>query len=202
MNTYRIRRATSDDLQMLLTLWREAQMPALELEKRFTEFQVVEDEKGGLVAAIGLQIEGHIGRIHSETIADFSLADVVRPLLWQRFQTLVVNHGLYRLWTDETAPFWKKDAGFAEPSAKVRETLPTAFGAWHDKWLTLWLKDAPVFPEDIDKQFELFRQAGEAQRTRWTRSASVLNGVLLIGGALVFLLGIGLLIYVVRHSVY
>lgn len=202
MNAYRIRRATSDDLNALLTLWHEAQLPALELEKRFTEFQVVEDSQGALVAAIGLQIEGHFGRIHSETIPDFALSDTLRPLIWQRFETLAVNHGLYRFWTDETAPFWKKDAGFAEPNEEVKKKFPVAFGACHEKWLTLWLRDEPVFPDDVEKQFELFRQAGQVQRDKFARQATTLKAVQLGIVLLVFLIGVGSLIYVLRHTAY
>ena len=81
MNSYRTRRATVDDLAQLAELWQAAHLPAAELEKQFTDFQVAEDEQGKLAAAIGLHIEGGHGRVHSETFADFALTDALRPAL-------------------------------------------------------------------------------------------------------------------------
>src|SRR5271154_1485404 len=113
MNRYRTRRATVDDLAQLAVLWRAAQMPVAELEKQFTDFQVAEDDQGKVAAAIGLHIDGSSGRGHSETFADFGLTDTLRPALWARLQVVAQNHGLFRLWTEEDAPWWKKDAGFS-----------------------------------------------------------------------------------------
>mgnify|MGYP001438211169 CR=1 FL=1 len=195
MNTYRIRRATVDDLQSLLILWQAAELPATELEKRLTEFQVVEDTNGQLVGALGIQIEGHVGNLHSETFADFSLTDALRPLIWDKIQTLSITHGLYRLWTHEDAPFWKKDAGFAEPNEEIKKKFPPAFGSLNDKWLSLWLRDEPVLPTSIEKQIELARQESEAQYNSLMGKASTFN---IIKSGLVTLLLfalIGVLIY-------
>ena len=50
-----VRRATLDDLPTLLGLWEVNRLPALELERRLTEFQVVSRPDGVVVGAIGLR---------------------------------------------------------------------------------------------------------------------------------------------------
>src|SRR5437773_781501 len=103
---YRVRRATLDDVKTLSALWQTMRFPSGELEKRVTEFQVAESTDGKLLGALGLQIAGRQGRLHSEAFSDFALADTLRPLLWERLQAVASNHGLVRLWTQERTPFW------------------------------------------------------------------------------------------------
>jgi N-acetylglutamate synthase-like GNAT family acetyltransferase len=105
-SSYQVRRATLDDLGQLTGLWRAMNFPAEELARAVTEFQVAQDADGRLVGAIGLQIAQRQGRIHSESFEDFSLADTLRPMLWERLHAVATNHGLLRLWTHEGAPFW------------------------------------------------------------------------------------------------
>ena len=90
--TLRVRRATTDDLQSLKALWRSMLLPADELEKRLTEFQVVETADGKLLGAIGIQILPRQAWLHSESYLDFALADDARELFWQRIQTLSLIH--------------------------------------------------------------------------------------------------------------
>lgn len=78
----------------------------MELERRLTEFQVVETLDGQLFGALGMEISGRHGRLHSEAFSDFALADVLRPHLWERMQSVATNHGLVRVWTREKTPFW------------------------------------------------------------------------------------------------
>src|SRR5688572_5536991 len=122
--SFRIRRATNEDLEGLRELWQADRLPGEMLEKRFGEFQVVELATGGpLLAALALQKLGKDGFIHSETYRDFALSDTLRPLLWERFQNMIQNHGLYRVWTGETAPFWKQ-IGFAAPGGDKISKFP------------------------------------------------------------------------------
>ena len=64
-----VRRATVEDLPKLVPLWQAEQLPWAGLEKRFKEFQVVEMPDGEVVAAVGLEIAGTEGRLHSEVFA-------------------------------------------------------------------------------------------------------------------------------------
>ena len=93
-NQYHGRRATLEDLAQLRGLWQQAHLPSPELEKRFTEFQVITNGEGRLVGAIGLHVERQQGHIHSEAYADFETAPGVRPLLWERILRLAKNNGL------------------------------------------------------------------------------------------------------------
>ena len=48
-----VRRATIDDLPRLVPLWQREDLPWEALEKRFKEFQVVEESGGELIGALG-----------------------------------------------------------------------------------------------------------------------------------------------------
>ena len=134
-----IRRATVDDLPALRSLWLAAQLPADELESRLTEFQVVEAD-GVFAGALGLQILRQHARLHSEDYADFSVADAARELFWQRIQNLAANHGVFRVWTQETSPFWTR-WGFQPANAETLERLPEEWKHLEARWLTLELKN-------------------------------------------------------------
>ena len=162
---YRVRRVTTDDLDQLVLLWNDSILPSAQLEKRFTEFQVVEGPGENIVGAIGMQIAGSEGKIHSEAYTDFGLTDQLRPMLWERLCSVAANHGLFRLWTDETAPFWKKNCGFIEPSVEARAKVPAVFGDVTPTWLTLQLKEDLAEPMALEAQFTLFK-AEEQQRTQ------------------------------------
>ncbi len=157
----RVRRATVDDLPALKALWVAARLPADELEARLTEFQVVEvDDR--FAGALGLQIAGQHARLHSEDYADFSVADAARELFWDRLQKLAANHGVFRLWTQETSPFWTR-WGLQPASAENLERLPDAWKNLEGRWLTLELKNADVINAALKNQFAGFRDAERKQ---------------------------------------
>jgi N-acetylglutamate synthase-like GNAT family acetyltransferase len=192
---YRVRRATTDDLEQLTALWTTAAMPAAELEKQFTDFQVAEDEAGLIAGAIALQVAESDGHIHSEAFADFALSDTLRPLLWERLQTAARHRGLFRLWTAETAPFWKRDAGFSTATGQPPET----FGPARGSWLTLRLKDEGADPNLLEAQFSLFRDAEKARREKMLQWASALKTVGTVIALLLFVFAMGVLFWVFRH---
>jgi len=193
--SYRVRRATTDDLESLKAVWAEAALPAAELEKRFTEFQVAESAEGRIVGAIGLQIEGAHGRIHSEAFADFALTDTLRPLLWERLERMARSHGLFRLWTAETAPFWKKDAGFSGAT----DPPPEVFGPAPGPWLALRLKDEGADPDLLEAQFTLFREAERAKREKLMGRAAAIKMVGTVIAVLLFLFAMGVMVWYFRH---
>jgi N-acetylglutamate synthase-like GNAT family acetyltransferase len=190
MSEYNIRRATVDDLPQLMELWRAAHLPADELEKQFTDFQIAENEQGEIVAAIALHIEIPAGRVHAETFGDFALADELRPKFWERLKTVAQNHGLYRLWTDEAAPWWKKDAGFAAPSAETLGKLPASFGIARPGLLTLQLRDEAGTPEQLDKELEVFKDKERHKRERMVKGGKILTVAGTLIAALLFLIAI------------
>src|SRR5258706_9688893 len=101
-----VRRATSEDVPRLKSLWQQENLPWERLEKRFKEFQIVEVPGGEVLGALGLEIVGVEGRLHSEVFLHPEQSDTLRTLLWERAQVMGKNHGLVRIWTQLAAPFW------------------------------------------------------------------------------------------------
>jgi N-acetylglutamate synthase-like GNAT family acetyltransferase len=185
---FRVRRATSDDLQQLTALWESNALPASRLEKRFTEFQLAEDADGRILGAIGLQMVAQQGKLHSESFADFALADALRPLLWQRLQSVANNHGLFRLWTQETAPFWTKSSGFVEAGALLVGTLPELFREPRDKWLVLQLREETSWPASIEREFTRLREEEQARTQRLMGHARTMKNFAFVLAVLLFML--------------
>ena len=155
------RRATSDDVPALEQMWRTTGLRLEALEPKFTEFQVIEDPLGGLVAAIGIRIVGKDAWMHSETIPDFGAADVVRPVMWERTWTLAKSNGVVRVWTQETAAFWRQ-LEFGAATGEQLAKLPPAFRNAESAWLLLVLRDEDVIKR-AEQELALFH---EEEKTR------------------------------------
>jgi len=189
---FRIRRATLDDLDPLMNLWHAMNHLVEDLSRRITEFQVAEDENGKIIGAVGLQIVEKHGWIHSESFADFQLADELRPLLWDRLRSVAGNH-----WTQEKAPFWSH-SGLVKPEPDVLEKLPQAWRHLPGGWFTLKLRDE--LPEVIsaDKEFALFMESERQRSEQAMQQARVLKVIatvvalallgLVLAGAVIVLL--------------
>ena len=198
-SNFRIRRATLDDLGQLSEMWRAMHFPQEDLSKRITEFQVAESPEGKIVGALGLQIAEKQGRIHSEAFSDFSLADHLRPMLWDRLHAVATNHGLVRLWTQENAPFWNH-IGLAKPDAETLAKLPAAWKGLPGDWRTLKLRDDVETLVSLDKEFSMFMESEKARTQKAFQQARILKVVAtLIVVAVLGLLLFGLFI-VVRHN--
>ncbi|MCX6894687.1 MAG: hypothetical protein NTZ16_04140 [Verrucomicrobia bacterium] len=198
-NSYRVRRATVDDLPALTALWQTMAFPVAEphLEKRLTEFQVAVDAGDKVLGAVALEIAGAQGRIHHEAFDDFGLAERLRPLFWDKIQMLAQNNGVFRLWTQEDAPFWKQ-TGLQTPPRDILQKLPAKWTNAQGGWLTLPLKDeAAIKALSVDQEFAAMMQAEReriAARVQWFKTVGMLTAVL-------FALLVGaLLIYVFRRD--
>ena len=168
-----VRRATIEDLPKLVPLWEQELLPVPELEKRFKEFQVVEAD-GELLGAVGLQVAGSEGRLHSEVFAHPEQSDALRALLWERAQVVAANHGLVRLWTQLATPFWNH-SGFRYAGADQIARLPSSFGGSPQPWQYLQLRDEAAAPVSIDKEFALFKQMEKERTDKMFRQAKVLK---------------------------
>jgi N-acetylglutamate synthase-like GNAT family acetyltransferase len=157
-----VRRANVDDLPALKLLWQRAHLQVLDLEKHLTEFQLVATPECDLIGAVALHIEGKNGRLHSEAFTRSDQADEARTFLWQRIQNLAHNHGLLRLWTVESSPFWHR-AGFVQADTTLLEKLPKTFGDPHARWFTLPLRDDHAHTLSVEKEFELFQLSQRTQ---------------------------------------
>ncbi len=160
---YQVRRATLEDIGQLTALWESMHYATPDLAKRVTEFQVAEGADGKVLGAVGLQMAERQGLIHSEAFSDFALAEQLRPLLWDRLNSVATNHGLLRIWTQEGAPFWNH-CGLARAEADALEMLPVLWRGPTSPWLTLKLKDDVEPVISLDKEFALFMES-EKQRT-------------------------------------
>ena len=184
-SNYRVRRATLDDLVALRSLWSSMHLAEGDLEKRLTEFQAAINESGKLVGAIGFQVHERHARIHSEVFDDFSVADEVRPLFWQRIQALAANHGVARLWTHESAPFWTH-SGLQPASTEVLQRLPPAWAGAASPWLTLQLKDENAIAS-VEKEMAVLMQTERQRTAAKLESAKTLKTVVTVIGFLVAL---------------
>ncbi len=154
---FHVRRATIDDLPALLELWRRMDFPILELERRLTEFQLVESAERDLLGALGMEIIERQARLHSEAFVDFALADAMREKLWERMQSLAANRGLARIWHHEAVPFWKQN-GFLSATPETLKKLPAPWASLSNEWLTLQLRDEEALQKSLDADFLLFKQ--------------------------------------------
>ena len=175
-SNYRVRRATLDDLKQLTALWQTMHFAIEDLGKRVTEFQVTEGADGKVLGAIGLQTTERQGRLHSEGFADFALADQLRPLLWERIQSVARNNGLLRLWTQEKAPFWSR-SGLLPADAETMQKLPAGWRSSPADWLTLKLKDDIETVMSLDKQFAMFMESEKQRTARAFQHARILKMV-------------------------
>jgi len=195
---YRVRRATVDDLPLLQALWTEMRLPADELERRPTEFQVVESADGNLLGAVGIEISGRIGRIHSEAYHDFGLSEILREQLWERLQSIAVNHGLARLWTRETAPFWTRN-GFHAPDAAESKKLPAAWSPDPAGWTTLKLRDEEALEKALETEFTRFKLEEKRRTEKMLRRGRILNVIGVVLAVLLFISVMTFTIYWLLH---
>jgi len=175
-STFRVRRATLDDISHLAALWNSMKFPADTLSKRVTDFQVAEKSDGGLVGAVGLEIAQKQGRIHSEAFTDFALAEELRPKLWERIHAVATNHGLLRLWTQERAPFWNH-CGLSKADPDVLQKLPALWQGQKADWMTLKLKDDIETLTSLDKEFAMFMDSEKQRTARAFQQAKILKVV-------------------------
>ena len=174
-------------------------LPADDLARRVTEFQVAETAEGKIVGAVGLQIAQKQGLIHSEGFTDFSLADPLRPVLWDRLHSVATNHGLLRLWTREQAPFWNH-CGLVKADPESLEKLPVLWGSQTGAWLTLKLKDDLTTVLSADKEFALFMQSEKERTARTFQHARVLKVVATLIALILFGVVIAGLLFVAQHN--
>jgi N-acetylglutamate synthase-like GNAT family acetyltransferase len=174
-------------------------LPADGLEKRLTEFQVIETADGQIAGAIGVQIIRQHALLHSEGYTDFSVADAARELFWERIQTIAAHHGVFRLWTQENSPFWVR-WGFQPANAETLARLPEEWKRSEEKWLTIQLKDEEAIAA-LDKELAQFREL-EKQRTAQTleqaRTMTKTFTVILFGLGII-LIGVAIFLYMRRN---
>ncbi|MDB6055994.1 MAG: hypothetical protein JWN25_3517 [Verrucomicrobiales bacterium] len=170
-------RATADDLPELSRLWVACHLDPASLSERFTEFQLIKNGEGKIVGAVALKITGTEAVMHGESFADFASTDLLRPLLWERLSKVATNYGLYRIWTQEEAPYWRKSAGFVQLAENQSNEIPKWFASKSSFWLSLKLKSESASPVNIDQEFERFRKSELEEREKIMDQAITLRWI-------------------------
>jgi hypothetical protein len=194
----RVRRATVDDLPALTSIWNSMRLPAGELEKRLTEFQVVIGADGIVLGAIGFLILRQHALLHSEGYSDFSIADDARKLFWDRIQNLTANHGVFRLWTQENSPFWLR-WGFQPANNETLMRLPTEWKNDREKWFTLELKNEDAINDALKNQFAGFMAGEKKQTAELAARGKKITTVITIICFVVFFISLVVAIYLFMH---
>jgi N-acetylglutamate synthase-like GNAT family acetyltransferase len=207
MPQLQIRRATVDDLPALKSLWLAAQLPAAALENRLTEFQIVEAD-GVFAGALGFEILRQHARLHSEDYLDFSVADPARELFWERLQNLAANHGVFRLWTQESSPFWTH-WGFQPANAEALARLPDEWknpeghlGAPQRRdggWLTLELKNEDAVNTALTHQFGSFMAAEKNQTAQVANRARQIRAFFTVIFFVLAAISFAIIFYLLMH---
>jgi N-acetylglutamate synthase-like GNAT family acetyltransferase len=186
-SAHHLRRASADDVPGLLALWQTSGLPAGDLEKRFTEFQLIEDAEGRILGAAGLRVQEQQGHFHSEAYADFGQADTLRPLLWRRMKNVAGSHGLYRLWTTETAPYWRQE-DFVSADGEILAKLPASFGPREGRWLTFKLRDEVVLDQFLAGELLAFKKEEQERNAELLRQAGTFKALATLIALLAFVL--------------
>lgn len=192
-----IRRATVDDLPALKAMWAASNWPVEELENRLTEFHVVESG-GQFAGALGVQVLRQHALLHSEDYADFGVADAARKLFWERIQKIAANLGVFRLWTQETSPFWKR-WGFQPPGPEILARLPEEWKDLQGQWLTLELKNEEAINRAIKVQFAGMKAAEQQQTASMMEKARILRGIIIFAGFGIFFACLCFAVYLMMH---
>jgi N-acetylglutamate synthase-like GNAT family acetyltransferase len=188
-----IRRATVDDLPALKSLWLAARLSADELKDRLTEFQIVEADRV-FAGALGVQIIRQHARLHSEDYADFSVADAARELFWERIQKISANHGVFRIWTQETSPFWTR-WGFQPANLETLARLPDEWKNLEGGWLTLELKNEDAINTVLKNQFGRFMDSEKKMTAQIAERARKLKLFITIAGFAIFFICLAIAVW-------
>ena len=198
MNPLVIRRATVDDMPALQSLWASMRLRGDHLERRLTDFQVVESG-GEFAGSIAVEFSPSSARLHSEGYTDFSVADAARQLFWERIQTLAANHGVFRIWTQEDSPFWKH-WGFQPANAELLERLPDEWRQHEGSWLTLELKNEDAINAALKHQFDGLALEERRQTAQVIGRARKLRLFITVAGFVVGIIGLALAFYLMMRN--
>jgi len=174
-------------------------LPADELERRLTEFQIVQDADGLFLGAIGFQVVRQHALLHNEGFLDLSVAEDARRLFWERIRVLASNHTVFRLWTQERSPSWKT-FGFRPPEPEIFTRLPAEWKNEFDgAWLTLQLKDEAAIAAALGTEFAGFMDAEKKQTERVLEQAKTMRTMITVIAFTIGFLAFGFAIYLLIH---
>lgn len=191
------RRATVEDLPQLIALWRLERLPET-LEKRFTEFHLVADAEGRVLATIGIQLAGTQGLLHSESIGMAEMSDALRTLLWERLQVIIKSNSLERLWTQLDSHYWRELA-FQRPTPEQLKALPAKFAHGERPWSikSLCAADANAV---LEREMAEIRALQQREVARAQQRVKTMKRVALVVTVVVCLIGVAFLIALMKYG--
>jgi N-acetylglutamate synthase-like GNAT family acetyltransferase len=172
------RRATVEDLESLETLWREAGLPATELGKFLTEFQVVISPDGRILHCIGLLVEGDQALLHSEALPSHPTVepDACRSALWRRLRILARNQGISRIWTREDAEFWAISGYESIPESGLPAELPS-FVPREDGWRVYHSPDPTQADLLVKRELALWQTQRELEKDSFQQRVKAFRAI-------------------------
>ncbi|MCP5523648.1 MAG: hypothetical protein H7A46_19080 [Verrucomicrobiales bacterium] len=185
-----VRRATLDDLAVLRGLWSTARLPVFEMEPRLTQFQMAFRPDDTAMGAIGLQVVGWHGLLHSPCFYSAAEEAVALPLLWEHLQQIAGSKGLARIWmAGPLGGFWQ-ETGFKPANPAELNRLPPSFKlpTGQARWWTLALRDDAAIAQALEHEFTKLREEGKVDTERLRNQAMLWRG---IGWLMVVLILVG-----------
>jgi hypothetical protein len=122
----------------------------------------------------------------------------MRLQLWQRMQALATNLGLARLWTQETAPFWRQN-GFVLADADALKRLPEKWASNPAEWLTFQLRDEAALERSLDHEFSRFKEEEKARIEKAIRRGRALKFIATLLAVLLALFVLIISAYMIRN---
>ena len=170
---FETRRAGGKDLRELRRLLEESEVSNSEevrevlasLERRVAEFILVVKE-GVVAGCVGLEMFQQEGHLYGEAYVHPRMAELLRPVLWERVMRVATNHSLARIWTQLRDRFYEERGLDWACNGRKRE-LPRRFGRSEEAWrMVQWREE---MPRPVQSFFEA-EFAQEMQKMRFKRS--------------------------------
>ena len=168
------RRANVDDIPQLVKFWDTQKAPSKELEKRLTDFQIVHDDKGAVLATLGMRVVEKQGKLYGEYYSSPDQAGVLRKMLWERIERVCKNTGLIRIWCLEPIGPWS-GFGFKPIEKPGSPRLPELLGSASDPWAALTLIHDTDEKIILEKEFEMFIQSEKNSSEQMMKQAKALR---------------------------
>ena len=177
--TFRIRRATLEDLPTLRGLWQTALFSVPELERSLTSFYLVEGEDGRISGALGFESKGEDAVIRHVAWTHPDAGRRAAPALVEPLHRLARNRCLHRIWIENPGRLWEADAPELHDGVPPDAVVPSWSGS-RKEW-KVWYLVHPDQENRIRAEFSRFREDRDEERMRVRRFArQVIGGLWLV----------------------
>ena len=128
-----ITNASADDLQAILDLLSQVQLPHDGVAENLSGFLVARDESSRLIATIGIERHGNTGLLRSAAVAPEYQGSGIGSRLTEDLLQRATNDGMERvvLLTTTASDFFARRFGFCETSRTAFDKDLTASSEWN-----------------------------------------------------------------------